>query len=444
MINIFVSYSHRDQIWFVKDSQYDLIHWLQYALRRDNVRLWYDRSDESGLRPGDEFRQEIERQIDNAQITLLMLSEAFFSSDFIQKVEVPRIMALAERRQMVVIPILLEPCDWDDFDYVASRQMVPGKPTPLIKFTDKLSDWVSARMEILSAIRKRVEQTAREVEATTAVPPPLPPIEPPHAKAMKPAAVTASPISQSRWLIAGIVLTILAIVVGNWLTTLSLITATPTPTTFPIAMNQTAQTVTEAPTASLFTVTPTPLPSVTPSATVTVSATDTATATVSPTETATIQAVLPTAVTPTATPSLMPSSTPTPAPQGVVVIERANVRSGPGAEYPIIATYSQGTLLALTGRNRSSTWLVVRGPDRRAGWMAATTLRITGKADTLPEVAAPPTPTPTPTHRPTVTPVPASTLPSPTSAPPEPPTVTAVPPETPTPAPPETPTPAPP
>ena len=44
-INIFVSYSHRDQIWFVKDSQYDLIPWLQDALRRDDVRLWYDRSD---------------------------------------------------------------------------------------------------------------------------------------------------------------------------------------------------------------------------------------------------------------------------------------------------------------------------------------------------------------------------------------------------------------
>jgi hypothetical protein len=35
MINIFVSYSHRDQIWFVKDSQYDLIPWLQDALRRE-------------------------------------------------------------------------------------------------------------------------------------------------------------------------------------------------------------------------------------------------------------------------------------------------------------------------------------------------------------------------------------------------------------------------
>jgi hypothetical protein len=97
MINIFVSYSHRDQIWFVKDSQYDLIPWLQDALRRDNVRLWYDRSDEGGLRPGDEFRHEIERQIDQAQITLLMLSEAFFSSEFIQKIEVPRIMARVER-----------------------------------------------------------------------------------------------------------------------------------------------------------------------------------------------------------------------------------------------------------------------------------------------------------------------------------------------------------
>jgi uncharacterized protein YraI len=430
MINIFVSYSHRDQIWFVKDSQYDLIPWLQDALRRDDVRLWYDRSDEGGLRPGDEFRREIERQIDNAQITLLMLSEAFFSSDFIQKVEVPRIMALVERKQMVVIPILLEPCDWDDFDYVASRQMVPGKPTPLIKFTDKLSDWVSARVEILSAIRKRVGQIAKETEMAAPMPPPLPPVETAPARVSEPAvaAVPSPQRSRPRWLLAGIPLAILVVIVGIWLAMRTLNTATSTPpagtTTLPAA-------ATEVPVIQ---------PAATPSLTITTAPTATAL------PTATFPPPSPTPVPPTATSSLTPSSTPTLAPQAVVAVEQANVRGGPGTEYPIIAAYPQGAAMALTGRNRSGTWLVVRGPDGRTGWMAITTLRVTGDVSTLPETAAPPTPTPSPTPPWTATPTPQPTQtatapapgeqPAPTSRPPTQAPPTAAPPGPPTAAPP--------
>ena len=131
-------------------------------LRRDGVRIWYDRSDEGGLQAGDEFKREIERQIDSSQIALIMLSEAFFSSDFIQNAELTRIMARVERDEMVIIPVYLEPCQWQDFEYVASRQMVPGGPTPLVDYTDNYAHWTKARDEILQAIRRRIAQINKE------------------------------------------------------------------------------------------------------------------------------------------------------------------------------------------------------------------------------------------------------------------------------------------
>ena len=93
-IQIFVSYSHVDKRWFVdKDLPHSLIPWLQYVLRRQDVIFWYDRSDEAGLQPGDRFREEIEQNIDRSEIALLLLSDAFFASDFIQTVELPRLLA---------------------------------------------------------------------------------------------------------------------------------------------------------------------------------------------------------------------------------------------------------------------------------------------------------------------------------------------------------------
>jgi uncharacterized protein YgiM (DUF1202 family) len=130
----------------------------------------------------------------------------------------------------------------------------------------------------------------------------------------------------------------------------------------------------------------------------------------------------------------------------VVAVEQANVRSGPGTEYPIIAVYVQGAALTLTGRNRSGTWLVVRGPDGREGWMAVTTLKVTGDASTLSEIAAPPTPTPSPTPLRTATPTPQPTQAVTAPSPGEQPAPTSVPPTQapPTPAPPGPPTAAPP
>jgi hypothetical protein len=144
---------------------------------------------------------------------------------------------------------------------------------------------------------------------------------------------------------------------------------------------------------------------------------------------------------PTATPTLTATRTPTP--WAIVAVEQANVRSGPGTEYPIVAAYPQGTALTMRGRNGAATWLVVKRPDGGEGWMAATTLKVTGEVTALPEVAAPPTPTPSLTPRWTITPTQSPTqiaTEPPTAAPPE----EKNPPAPPTPAPVEAPTPAPP
>jgi predicted ATPase len=170
MATIFVSYSHLDARWFLRGSDFDLIPWLEQALRRDGVQLWYDRGDEHGLQPGEVFQRQIEQQIDDSQAALLLLSEGFFSSEFIQKIEMPRIVGRVERGEMVVIPVLLEPCVWQDCDFIATRQIVPGKPTPLSEYTRNFAEWALGRDEILSALRKGIRKTA--------LTPPTPPLSP--------------------------------------------------------------------------------------------------------------------------------------------------------------------------------------------------------------------------------------------------------------------------
>lgn len=105
-------------------------------------------------------------------------------------------------------------------------------------------------------------------------------------------------------------------------------------------------------------------------------------------------------------PAATPLPAPTPTPQGVVAtITRAvqNVRSGPGMVYDVIGQLNQGEQIQVIGANLDFTWLVI--PFRgQQGWISRSILDTFGDLNTLPIVAAPPTPTPPPS--PTAAPLP--------------------------------------
>ena len=71
MPTIFVSYSHLDRKWCDSKATYPLIPWLETALRRDGVTLWYDRSDETGLLPGAQFEAAILDAINASEVALV-------------------------------------------------------------------------------------------------------------------------------------------------------------------------------------------------------------------------------------------------------------------------------------------------------------------------------------------------------------------------------------
>lgn len=159
---VFVSYSHKDERWVTETNDFNLIPWLAHSLRRDNVELWFDHA----LRklPGEEYRNRLDRQIATAHMAILLISQDFANSDFIHDFELPRIRKRADQAELLVIPILVGPVDLlaeQHLDWIRERQMLPGKPTPLITYTRSEADFQEVRVEILQAIRNRVRQLRR-------------------------------------------------------------------------------------------------------------------------------------------------------------------------------------------------------------------------------------------------------------------------------------------
>ena len=72
------------------------------------VDTWSDRC----LVAGQPWDDEIRRELDSADVILFLLSAQFEASGYIQGVEVKRALERAEKGEVQLVPIILEPCGW--------------------------------------------------------------------------------------------------------------------------------------------------------------------------------------------------------------------------------------------------------------------------------------------------------------------------------------------
>jgi uncharacterized protein YgiM (DUF1202 family) len=129
---------------------------------------------------------------------------------------------------------------------------------------------------------------------------------------------------------------------------------------------------------------PTDLPTETPTNTPTLSPSSTPTHTATPTRT-------PTA---TATPTLAPSATPT-VPvnlaSALVIVERANVRGGPGPDYEVVGVVMQDEQYEIIGRtNAGDWWQICCVAGNQPGWLFGELVTTSGDLLLVPVVLAPP------------------------------------------------------
>lgn len=102
-IQVFFSYAHEDELFRDK-----LANHLKLLQRQKIISAWHDRE----ISAGDEWKKEILEQLNQADIILLLISDAFLASDFCWDVELERAMERHEKKEAVVIPIIVREVDW--------------------------------------------------------------------------------------------------------------------------------------------------------------------------------------------------------------------------------------------------------------------------------------------------------------------------------------------
>lgn len=105
----------------------------------------------------------------------------------------------------------------------------------------------------------------------------------------------------------------------------------------------------------------------------------------------------------------MPSTTPTPQRPELVVLRAANLRAGPGTEYPVIGGAPAGAALAVQARNPEGTWWQVA--LGRSAWIWDGLVEANAAAQSAPVAHDIPTPPPS------ATPAPPTAVPAPAAPP---------------------------
>lgn len=118
-IRVFVSYSHKDKRHLRNDSL--LGHLLPLEHQDELLAFWWDKK----LDAGDFWNKEIQYQIEQCDIALVLVSHYFLTSSYITKVEVSNMIGRRKQEGMIIMPIILSPCDWESHGWLRETQFEP-------------------------------------------------------------------------------------------------------------------------------------------------------------------------------------------------------------------------------------------------------------------------------------------------------------------------------
>jgi hypothetical protein len=159
-VKVFISYSHADE-----EYRSALTTHLSALERNGIIELWQDRS----IKPGINWKNEIDQRIEEAEIVILLVSANFIESDYCYEKEMKRALERHSAEEAIVLPVIVRASAWDQTP-LATLQALPTDAKPIKKWDDPDEAWIEVFKGVLNAAKKITiakESKLRRVIATS-------------------------------------------------------------------------------------------------------------------------------------------------------------------------------------------------------------------------------------------------------------------------------------
>jgi TIR domain len=141
-------YSHRNRDFLKPSSKgTKFFDFLEGLIQDERLDFWWDEK-----MTQTRWDDEIRRHLYEADIIVCLISQPFLTSDYVKRVET----RIARRRQreddIIVVPILLEPCAWQNHKWLKNYHHIPEQPIVPYYNHKRLVVY----LEIVNHIRNRI------------------------------------------------------------------------------------------------------------------------------------------------------------------------------------------------------------------------------------------------------------------------------------------------
>jgi internalin A len=140
-LNLFYSYSHKDD-----SLRGELETHLKLLQRNGTIRGWSDLE----IGAGENWEDEIMKELERADIVLLLISSDFIASDFCYERELGRALERHKNGEAIAIPIIVRDCSWKKADF-SGLQVLPKGGEAVNIWPNKDTAWRSVAEEIEKA-----------------------------------------------------------------------------------------------------------------------------------------------------------------------------------------------------------------------------------------------------------------------------------------------------
>jgi hypothetical protein len=144
MAKLFFSYSHKDE-----DLRNELEIHLTMLKRQGFIETWHDRR----IDVGDVVDNKISKELDQADIILLLVSPYFLASNYCYDIEMHRALERHSSGEAHVIPVILHPCDWHPAPF-GKLLAAPADGKPISKYANLHEAFLNVVTSIRSLISK--------------------------------------------------------------------------------------------------------------------------------------------------------------------------------------------------------------------------------------------------------------------------------------------------